>query len=277
MLQISPIVVSHNSEKYIERFWGVNSKELGCKITIVNSSDNKINLNSNINYSIIEVGSNVGFSAANNQGINHVLNEGPDYFLIANPDVMIPSGWLLKINNILNDTRFSDVGIFSVPLLAYDFEHDRPSGCIDSIGIEHTLYGRWYDVLQGDDVSNLNVEASPYEVSAVCGALMLIHKDTVYELLHQDGYVFDETYFMYKEDIELSLRVRKLDKKILMIPSAPAFHCRGWAKHRADSPYWARELSVRNELKMHLKYYWRYLPYSVIKYIYVNTLERLLY
>lgn len=275
--RISPIVVTHNSEKYLEKFWEDNSKELGCVITIVNSSENKVNLDSSEKYSVIEANGNIGFAAANNIGINHCLNENPQYFLIVNPDVVLPSGWLVNVNKILKDSRISDVAIYTVPLLAYDFEQSRPTGYVDSMGIEHTWYGRWYDVLKGGVAAEQKKESSPYEISAACGALMLIRRDAVHELLHKDGYVFNDAYFMYKEDIELSLRVRIMGKKIIMIPSAPVYHCRGWASTRAGSPYWARRLSVRNELKMHQKFYWRYLPYSALKYMYVNTIERLLY
>ena len=123
-------------------------------------------------------------------------------------------------------------------------------------------------------MSLLNMKRTPYEIQAACGALMLVNKDVIIELLNKDGFVFNESYFMYKEDIELSIRTRRLGKKILMIPEAPAFHCRGWAKKRAGSPYWAKELSARNEFKMHLMYYWRFLPYSICKYIYVRFFER---
>ena len=276
-LQISPVVVSHNSEKYIEKFWEKNGNELGCAVTIVNSSDKKTDINSNYSFDIIEAGANVGFSAANNIGIRHCLQNKADFFLIANQDVLLPSGWLSCINKVLAEPELSDVGIFTVPLLAYEFKDNRPAGLIDSLGIEHTWYGHWYDVSQGESDSVLNKKLSPYVVTAACGALMLIRKNTVQKLLNKDGYVFNEAYFMYKEDIELSLRISKLGEKVMMIPSAPAFHCRGWANNRAESPAWARRLSAKNELNMHLKFFWRYLPYTSIKYVYVNTIERLLY
>lgn len=271
---IISIYVSHDSEHFINKFALRHSCELGDKTIILNSSARPYLVDDKLAVEIYELGKNIGFAAANNIGIELGLKDNPDFFLIINPDVLLPVSWLKNVLGVINDMRKLDVGIFTVPLLGYDFEADKPNGLVDSLGVDHTWYGRWFDVSQGDDVCVLKKAILPYEVTAACGALMLIDKDVVCNLLDKDGYVFNESYFMYKEDLELSLRVRKLNKKIMMIPSASVFHCRGWAKERADSPYWARKLSALNELKMHLKYYWRFLPYSFLKYFYVMFFER---
>lgn len=273
-IKVVSVYVAHHSDNFINKFGFRHKNELGDYVYVINSSSTSSDIDSSLGFQVIDINKNVGFSAANNIGIHHCLKGNPDFFLIINPDVSLPPKWLLNVINVINDTQYSDVGIFTVPLLGYDFEENSPDGFVDSLGIDHTWYGRWFDVSQGDDISVLNKDLSPYEVLAACGALMLIHKDVVRELLDKDGYVFNEAYFMYKEDIELSIRTRKLGKKIMMIPSAPVFHCRGWASNRVDSPYWARELSARNELKMHLKYYWNFLPYSFLKYLYVRFFER---
>lgn len=268
------IYVSHNSEAYIKRFSDRHKGELGKKVFLVNSSLNSIDENKFPDFEVINIGGNIGFAAANNAGIEQGIKLEPDYILIVNPDVFLPASWLMSVLEVINGLQRCNVGAFIVPLLGYDFEKDKPTGLVDSMGMSYTWYGRWFDVSKGGDVNALDKKKLPYEVQAACGALVLIHKDVVCELLEKDGFVFNESYFMYKEDIELSLRIRRLGKSILMIPSAPAFHCRGWAKERADSPDWARKLSSLNELKMHLKYCWRFLPYSFIKYFYVRFFER---
>lgn len=267
------IFVSHHSEAFINKFGFIHKDELGDLVCVVNSSSVTSKIDPALKFEVIEVNENIGFSAANNIGIRRALKNDPDYFLIINPDVKLPEKWLSKVKQVIDDIKFSNVGVFTVPLLGYDFENGKPSGLIDSLGIRHSWYGKWFDILQGQNVSKLNVSAQPHEVQAACGALMLIHKDAVNELLNQDGYVFNESYFMYKEDIELSIRVRKIDKKIIMIPSTPAFHCRGWATKRKKVAYWARLQSARNELNLHLKFYWLFLPYTLMKYIYVKFFE----
>ena len=275
LFSVISIYVSHNSDKYIKRFGGRHHAELGSKTFLINSCEKTSGLEGFPTFDIINIGKNIGFSAANNMAISAGLKLEPGYFLIINPDVYLPPSWLSNVFHEIDQLSRDDVGIYTVPLFSYDFCEDEPTGLIDSLGISHTWYGRWYDVLQGANVSQFDKSVPPYEIQAACGALMLISRGTINCLLEEDGYVFNESYFMYKEDIELSLRVSRLGKKILMLPSVPAFHCRGWAKERGDSSYWARSLSARNELKMHMDYYWRHVPYSLLKYVYVKTFERI--
>jgi len=272
-LSIFSIYVSHASDKLIKKFSDRHKNELGDKVYLINSSSIDIEQALFPDFEVINLGGNIGFAAANNVGISSGLKHEPDFFLIINPDVLLPDGWLISIKTYLLDEQYKDVGIFTVPLLGYDIAGDKPSGLIDSLGIDHTWYGRWFDVFQGRDRDVLSDDDQPYEVAAACGALMLIRRSVISELLADDAYVFNESYFMYKEDIELSVRVRALGKKIMMVPASKVFHCRGWAKDRAESPYWARKQSALNELRMHLKYYWRFLPYSFLKYFYVRFLE----
>ena len=272
-LSVISIYVSHKSEKYIKKFSNRHADELGDKVILVNSSAIAIGTKDFRDFEIVNIGENIGFAAANNAAIKLGEKYKPDYFLLVNPDVFLPASWLENLLQVIGSLHVNNVGIFTVPLLGYDYEKDKPTGLIDSLGLNHTWFGRWFDISQGESATVLNKDLPPYEVLVACGALMLIHKDTIADLLEIDGYVFNESYFMYKEDIELSIRVRRHGKRIMMVPSAPVFHCRGWAKDRADSPYWARKISALNELKMHMKYYWRFLPYSFLKYFYVRFIE----
>ena len=273
-LSVISIYVSHASELLIKKFSARHIDELGDKVFLINSSSEDIGSDLFSDFEVVNMSENIGFASANNVGISAGLQYKPDFFLIINPDVLLPDGWLNSIEAYLLDKQYRDVGVFTVPLLGYDSVEDSPSGLIDSLGIDHTWYGKWFDVSQGEDIDVLCDDGSPYELPAACGALMLIRRSVVSELLDNDGYVFNETYFMYKEDIELSIRVRRLGKKIMMIPAEKVFHCRGWAKDRMASPYWAREMSARNELNMHLKHHWLFLPYSLSKYLYVRFFER---
>jgi GT2 family glycosyltransferase len=273
-LSIISVYVSHDSYEYIKKFSDRHKEELGESVYLINSSLNDVEPEEFQDFKVINLGENLGFSAANNIGIKLGTRFDPDYILIINPDVYLPTAWLSRVLKVVRQFDKSDVGIFTVPLIAYDFSADRKRDVLDGVGIAQNWYGRWFDVSQGEGLNVLNKSLPPYELQAACGALMLIHKDVVSELLKSDGYVFNESYFMYKEDIELSIRTRKLGKKIIMIPSEPVFHCRGWEKSRASSPYWARLLSAKNELKMHLKFHKCFLPYSALKYFYVRFLER---
>lgn len=61
--------------------------------------------------------------------------------------------------------------------------------------------------------------------------------------------LFDESFFMYKDDTDLSWRVRRAGWDIVHHPELLGYHCRGWQSRSAMSRK-ARLLSVRNEVKM---------------------------
>ncbi len=78
--------------------------------------------------------------------------------------------------------------------------------------------------------------------------------------------VMDPTFFMYKEDIELSLRLQKQGWKLLFNPKLVAYHCRGWQKQRSQVPRPLKILSAKNEVRLHYRLKSPYLLYSLLKY-----------
>lgn len=85
-----------------------------------------------------------------------------------------------------------------------------------------------------------------------------------------DTGVFDERFFLYKEDIELSLRLRKNGWKLLYQPRVRAFHCRGWQRQRSDVPYTARLLAAKSEILLYLRHPSPYMLWAIGKYLLVR-------
>ena len=149
-LSVFSIYVSYFSEKFIKKFFEQHKDELGENVSLINSCEAAIKQGDFPDFNIVNIGKNVGFSAANNIGIKLGVKFKPDYFLIINPDVLLPPCWLNVVLDIIESPQFSDVGIFTVPLLGYDFEQEEATGKVDSLGIDHKWYGRWFDVSQGE-------------------------------------------------------------------------------------------------------------------------------
>lgn len=213
---------------------------------------------------------NIGFCAGNNRGVTAA---GPaDGFLFVNPDCFLASDWVARACAAIATTP--DIGILSSPLHGYDITADAPSGRMDSAGIARSRLGRWHDVGQGQPIGEVPLPAAPWEPQAICGALMLIPQPVIAALLARNGHVFDESLFMYKDDIDLSLRVRRLGYRLLMLPEAQAWHCRGWNPDRRSVPVWARRMSARNEVRVAWRHRSPYLPLYLLKYAYVRWCER---
>ncbi len=66
----------------------------------------------------------------------------------------------------------------------------------------------------------LRSEAPPFEVPMLAGSVMLLRRQAVLDA----GGLFDPDYFMFFEDADLSLRLRKAGYSLAMVPAASAEH-----------------------------------------------------
>jgi GT2 family glycosyltransferase len=208
---------------------------------------------------------NIGFARANNLGIS-VLPQISGTVVFMNPDTYLLPDALARAEAIL--ASHQDVAVVGGKLLAYDLLKQCPTGRLDSTGIFRLWYGRWIDRGQGEEDSGQYDSASL--VPAVCGALMCCRLQTL--LLLPEG-VFDEKFFLYKEDIELCLRLRENGWKLLYDPTIMAYHCRGWQTKRSRVPYALRRMAAENEVCLYKKHRSPYILWALFKYLLVKYLH----
>lgn len=213
----------------------------------------------------------MGFCRANNLGYQS-LDPQCKYLLFLNPDAYLEKNFLESACNWMNEPNHKQVAILTSSLYGYDIHRNTPNGLYDSTGVFQTWYGRWYDRGQGEKIS-LSRFTEPEIIPAICGALMFCRKKALDEVLIRECEVFDATFYMYKEDIDLSLRLRKKGWKLQYQPSLYAYHCRGWSRRRHNMPRDLRLRSAKNELKLHARYCHKALPYSLLKYLSVKLLD----
>ncbi len=213
------------------------------------------------NIKLVKTG-NIGFGRANNLGFSLVRNlEGIVVFL--NPDTFLPPGFLAKVLDVMDGKK--KIGILSGKLLGYDLGKNRATGKIDSTGIFRKWYGRWYDRGMGEkDRGRYNKKNT---LPAVCGALMICPV----EVLRKYGEeVFDPLFFLYKEDIELSLRLHRDGYDLVYEPCLVAFHCRGWRRDRRKIPFHLRLMASKNEIQLYRKHPSPYILWAITKYLLVR-------
>ncbi|HIF6266106.1 MULTISPECIES: glycosyltransferase family 2 protein [Raoultella] len=269
------IIVTHNSQKHIQ--WcidGLESSKLKLNIKIVDSgSNNPAYLDSLSSKHQLEVfkEDNIGFVKGNNRILHKIKDD--DWILLLNPDARVEGEVLDKLISLANEIKYNNVGIFSVPLIRFSIDEMKSLSVFDSLGIKSSLYGKWFDVGSGEPVRQLPNE--PTDISAVCGAFMLIRGNALNVCLDKSNKKgFEGSYFMYKEDIELCLRFRKNKWKVMMVNHLSAYHCRGWNKSRKDIAFWAKYHSALNDLDLAIRYRIINLPYAMSKYLWVNIVER---
>lgn len=270
---ISVIIVTYNCPRHLKRnmqsLMGQIKKPDQIIIVDNNSTDASYLEEYGGVATIIRNTKNAGFCFANNQGIK-ALDPRTTYVLFLNPDAFLTKPFIQDALAFMERPENQKVGALTGMLLGYDEKEEKPTGLYDSTGIFCTPYGKWFDRDQGQPI-NERLYQKTEEVPALCGALMLCRKAALQQAAFKDASVWDDTFFMYKDDIDLSLRLRKSGWKLVFEPTLVAYHCRGWNKNRSQMSKDSRLASALNEVRTH----WRSnayqcLPYSLLKYVAVK-------
>ena len=155
---------------------------------------------------------NTGFARGNNIAFAEARRLRVDYVLCLNPDTVVTAGWLDTLLAVV-DAR-PEVGAVQ-PLLLLWSEQDR----INSAGnvVHFCGFGYCESYRERVDEAGLGDEAS--SIGYATGAALLLRMTA----LDQIG-DFDERFFLYHEDLELQLRLRRAGWEILLVPTARVFH-----------------------------------------------------
>jgi N-acetylglucosaminyl-diphospho-decaprenol L-rhamnosyltransferase len=270
-IPVSAIVVSHNSADVLPRCFDslLNQTQQLRQIFLVDSgSDNRQYLKTYQeipNVTVIET-ENIGFAQANNRGFSQRSHD-TDFVLFLNPDAFVSRSFIEQA--VAYMLAHPTTAIIGGKILWFDQEQAGMTTRIDSTGIFRKWYGRWYDRGQGqEDHGQFD---QPEEIPAVCGAVMFCRCRALTEGVAQN--VFDPEFFLYKEDIELSLRIRKRGWQLMYLPSLRAYHGRGWGKDRKQIPFALRRLAARSELLLYKKHPSPYMVWAILKYILVRFIH----
>lgn len=233
---VSVVLVTWNSGKYLNKclshLRGQTFTAYELVVVDNGSSDNSLEIVAKYfpASKIIENDENVGFSVANNQGINASVG---DYVFLLNTDCYLEPDYLDRLVKFLESNN-KIVGVQGKLLL--DSDHSK----IDSLGINIKMSGVAKDIMQGQIDDNYT---EPFKVDALCAAAALYRKSALDEIRQPDGY-FDPDFFSYYEDVDLGLRLKKKAGSLMCLPTAIAYHVRGGAqkdKNKMD------RLSLRNK------------------------------
>lgn len=156
---------------------------------------------------ILTLDKNYGYSGGNNRGINMAKGK---YVVLLNNDTEVDPLWLEEL--IATIKKNPHVGFLASKVLFYE---DR--GKIDAAGDGFTLGGHGFKIRNGQ--MNLKDDPSPKEVFGASGVAVLFRRD----VFDRVGY-FDEDFFAYCEDLDISFRARLAGFKCLYVPTAVVYH-----------------------------------------------------
>lgn len=208
---------------------------------------------------------NVGYGRGNNLGYAACPGEIP-YILFLNPDCFVLPDTVEQAVQALEED--AGVGCVGARLAGYDRAGGQATGLLDSTGIVRSWYGRWRDRGQGekDGAQYQKPECMP----ALCGAFLCCRRSALDSVALAPGLVFDPAFFLYKEDIELCLRLRAAGWRLLYHPLVRAWHCRGWARARQAMPHHVRLMAAANEVRLYRRHPSPYILWAIAKYLLVR-------
>ncbi|MCK5841384.1 MAG: glycosyltransferase family 2 protein [Candidatus Sabulitectum sp.] len=193
------------------------------------SSDGSAELASSLirNATIIK-GSNHGFGFGNNRCLEKIDTE---YTLLLNSDASIDELSLEKLVSFLDDNP--EHGGVQPLVRLWEWEMVTVSS-----GVYFTEYGEAWDS------RFMHLELAPLrtaiQVPAITAAVALFRTEALRSV---DG--FDESFFMYFEDADLSLRLGAEGWKLAVERSAEATHMVGASSKRRSALKWELESSIR--------------------------------
>jgi len=162
---------------------------------------------------------NTGFSAGHNFLLSKSNN---DFYFCLNQDVVLGDGYIKKILNVFKEDE--KITVMSGKIKKWDFENGKFTNKIDSVFLKKTLFFRFINEYEGEeDSSFFDVEKQVFGFSAV--AIIFRKKNFVK--------IFDEDFFMYKEDVDLAIRLNKKKLKSIYLGSSVAYHDRSVVRKKS--------------------------------------------
>jgi GT2 family glycosyltransferase len=217
------IVTYNNSVEQLSALYrSISNSTLGLKAVIIDNSSNSDieSITKSYGFTYINPGVNLGFGKAHNIGINYSIQENSKYHIIVNPDITFPEDTIEKLVSVLEQDK--SIGIL-MPRVCYpngDFQFlckklPSPFNLIirrfipfkalkDKLNVKYELQELDYSIQQ--------------EVPTISGCFLISSTSVLQEM---GG--FDERFFMYLEDVDLTRRVG-MKYKVVYSPEATVYH-----------------------------------------------------
>jgi GT2 family glycosyltransferase len=224
---IDVIIVNWNGRRFLPAcIASLKRSSVRARIVVVDNGSNDGSVSyvqgEHPDLTVLPLGANVGYAAGANAGLRATRGR---YAMIMNPDVMVSADHLKVLSDCLNgDASIGAAQGKLYQIAPEDFVLERVSPArIDSAGHMIRRSRMVVDRGQGNPDGPLyDREAS---VFSACGAALFLRRSML-EDIAPDGEFFGESFFAYKEDIDVCWRARLLGWDVRYVPAAVAHHVR---------------------------------------------------
>ena len=151
---------------------------------------------------------NLGFAGGVNVGIQYAIGKHYDFVALFNNDAVAEKDWLEKL---VGGMQLPETGITTCTFATIDKQH------IDSTGDMYTAWGLPYPRGRGEPLGAQYDRVT--EIFGASGGASLYR----ISMLKEIG-LFDEDFFCYYEDVDLSFRAQLAGWKVRFVPASVAYH-----------------------------------------------------
>lgn len=210
----------------------INVDNLDFEIVVIDNNSNdgsveafqKFKSSQKIKITIIENKSNLGFAGGNNIGIDYLLKNNFEFVLTLNNDTYVDKNFVKNLVICANKNPKAGAIVSKIYFAkGYEFHKDRYKK--EDLG--NVLWSAggifdWdniYGSNRGVDEIDKNQYEKVEETNFATGACTLYRAKALKEV----G-LFNEKYFLYLEDVELSMRLKQKGWTILYCPTSKIWH-----------------------------------------------------
>ncbi len=216
------VIVTYNGAKWLSQcLSSISQSTIAVNIVVVDNGSNDDSVviaKAHQGVEVIQLVTNLGFGRANNIGIARALNSGAERVFLLNQDTQLsPNALELLLKESLLEP---DIGILCPMQL------DAAGRALDATFLRYYLALHAIELI--DDALLERGLKSNYPVAAAPAAAWVMTR----QFLENVG-GFDPLFFMYCEDDDLCARAAYHGFKVVVVPAARFYHCRGF-HHEVD-------------------------------------------
>lgn len=248
MPKIAVHIVTYNSAAVIEPcLAALQAQDADYTLYIVDnaSTDDTVARIRAAGYDVDVCAANGGYSAGHNRALAATDSE---YVLTLNPDVLLQPGYLSAMARALDENPA--LGSAAGCLLRIEAVDAAPHA-IDSVGLFMRRNRRQGLLL--DNAPLAQIPRQPRRIFGPDGAAAF-YRRAMLDDIAVNGQVFDQDFFMHKEDVDVCWRAQLAGWPSVYVPDAVAYHIRTFRpnrRERVDSAL--RMYAVRNRYLLMLK------------------------
>lgn len=228
---VDVVIVNWNGRRYLpECLKALRRSTFDLRIMVVDNGSRDGSLedlrSAHSEIEVLALPENAGYGAGANAGLRRT--SGP-YAMVMNPDVLLAPDHIAYLVSCLdaNPTVGAAQGkLYRIASEGFAADAVRPTGVLDSAG--HVIRRSRMVVDRGQGREDGPEFAAAASVFSACGAALFLRR-AMLEDVAPDGEYFDESFFAYKEDVDLCWRARLLGWDVRYVPDAVGYHVRAWS------------------------------------------------